>query len=84
MYPNFAVDLRKIGVANQAIIVDNTPPIAGQVLDGSIQGTDLQFTKEYQQVKLLLYLLILIYQAASKFNVNEITFSLHLSIMILV
>ncbi|OPL33535.1 protein jagged-2, partial [Mytilus galloprovincialis] len=43
------MDLRKIGVANQAIIVDNTPPIAGQVLDGSVQGTDLQFTKEYQQ-----------------------------------
>ncbi|VDI54125.1 Hypothetical predicted protein [Mytilus galloprovincialis] len=44
------VDLRKIGVANQAIIVDNTPPIAGQVMDGSEQGTDLQFTKEYQQL----------------------------------
>ncbi|CAC5409208.1 unnamed protein product [Mytilus coruscus] len=44
-----AVDLRKIGVADQALIVDNTPPIAGQVLDGSVQGTDLQFTKEYQK-----------------------------------
>lgn len=45
------VDLRKIGVAAQAIIVDKTPPVPGQVLDGPIQGTDLQFTKDYQSVR---------------------------------
>ena len=47
-----SVDLRKIGAANQAIIVDKTPPIAGQVFDGPLQGQDLQYTKDYQTVSI--------------------------------
>ena len=52
-----SVDLRKIGAADQAIIVDKTPPIAGQVFDGPLQGQDLQYTKDYQTVSIniLLY-----------------------------
>ncbi|XP_076076023.1 uncharacterized protein LOC143046845 [Mytilus galloprovincialis] len=42
------VDLSKIGVADQSIIVDKTPPVAGQVLDGSVLGEDMQFTKDQE------------------------------------
>jgi hypothetical protein len=41
-----------IGAADQAIIVDKTPPIAGQVFDGPLQGQDLQYTKDYQTVSI--------------------------------
>ena len=47
-----SVDLRKIGAADQAIIVDKTPPIVGQVFDGPLQGQDLQYTKDYQTVSI--------------------------------
>ena len=53
-----SVDLRNIGAADQAIIVDKTPPIAGQVFDGPLQGQDLQYTKDYHQtvsINILLY-----------------------------
>ena len=49
MLIDVSVDLRKIGAADQAIIVDKTPPIAGQVFDGPLQGQDLQYTKDYHQ-----------------------------------
>jgi hypothetical protein len=44
-----SVDLRNIGAADQAIIVDKTPPIAGQVFDGPLQGQDLQYTKDFRR-----------------------------------
>ncbi|VDI73733.1 Hypothetical predicted protein, partial [Mytilus galloprovincialis] len=39
------VDLRTIGIADSAIIVDKTPPNAGVVMDGPIYGEDLMYTK---------------------------------------
>ena len=51
----FLVDLSKIGVADQSIIVDKTPPVAGQVLDGSVLGEDMQFTKDQEAVRLFKY-----------------------------
>ncbi|VDI79784.1 Hypothetical predicted protein [Mytilus galloprovincialis] len=41
------VDLRTVAVADQAIIIDNTAPISGQVLDGPVQGIDLNYTKNF-------------------------------------
>ncbi|VDH98959.1 Hypothetical predicted protein [Mytilus galloprovincialis] len=40
------VDLRTIRAADQPIIVDPTPPIAGTVYDGQTYGVDLAFTKD--------------------------------------
>ncbi|XP_052081925.1 uncharacterized protein LOC127719726 isoform X2 [Mytilus californianus] len=40
------VDLRTIKAADQPIIVDPTPPIAGKVYDGQTYDVDLLFTKE--------------------------------------
>jgi hypothetical protein len=39
-----SVDLRKIGAADQAIIVDKTPPIAGQVFDGPLHVAPIRHT----------------------------------------
>ncbi|KAL3873866.1 hypothetical protein ACJMK2_036950, partial [Sinanodonta woodiana] len=44
------VELRTIGHANQAIIVDRTPPIPGVVFDGPIFRTDLMFTMNIKSV----------------------------------
>ncbi|KAK3612537.1 hypothetical protein CHS0354_024514 [Potamilus streckersoni] len=44
------VDLRTEGHADQAIIVDITPPEAGTVYDGPIYKTDLMFTKDKDQI----------------------------------
>ncbi|VDI41391.1 Hypothetical predicted protein [Mytilus galloprovincialis] len=41
------VDLRTIGVADQAIIIDKTPPEPGTVNDGPLYGTDLLYTKNF-------------------------------------
>ncbi|XP_076085507.1 uncharacterized protein LOC143056307 [Mytilus galloprovincialis] len=40
------VDLRTIRAADQPIIVDPTPPVAGNVYDGQSYGVDLAFTKD--------------------------------------
>ncbi|CAG2251012.1 unnamed protein product [Mytilus edulis] len=40
------VDLRTIKAADQPIIIDPTPPIAGKVYDGQTSDVDLLFTKE--------------------------------------
>jgi hypothetical protein len=37
-------------VADKAIILDSTPPIAGTVLDGPVNKVDLTYTKHYEQV----------------------------------
>ncbi|CAC5384518.1 unnamed protein product [Mytilus coruscus] len=42
-----SVDLRTIGVADQAIIIDKTPPEPGTVNDGPLYGTDLLYTKNF-------------------------------------
>lgn len=47
-----AVDLRTIGIADSAIIVDKTPPNAGVVMDGPIYGEDLMYTKYPDRVNL--------------------------------
>ncbi|KAK3612515.1 hypothetical protein CHS0354_024486 [Potamilus streckersoni] len=44
------VDLRTVGHADQAIIVDITPPEVGTVYDGPIYKTDLMFTKDKDQI----------------------------------
>ena len=50
---SFKVDLRTIGVADQPIIIDKSPPVAGQVFDGPLLGVDLVYTKDYDSVSLL-------------------------------
>lgn len=52
MFKHFSVDLRTVAVADQAIIIDNTAPISGQVLDGPVQGIDLNYTKNFLTVSL--------------------------------
>ncbi len=46
----FTVDLRTIGVADTPIVVDFSPPIAGEIFDGPIYGEDLKYTKGRKQV----------------------------------
>ena len=53
MHFSFKVDLRTIGVADQPIIIDKSPPVAGQVFDGPLLGVDLVYTKDYDSVSLL-------------------------------
>lgn len=45
-----AVDLRSVIVADYPILVDRSPPIAGEVFDGDFLGHDIMFTKERKQV----------------------------------
>ena len=45
------VDLAKVGVADQPIMVDITPPFAGIVNDGATFKTDQQFSKDADQVQ---------------------------------
>jgi hypothetical protein len=52
-----SVDLRAIKSADDYIIVDRTPPIAGQVYDGSVLGVDQSFTNVNSSVSSLSYLL---------------------------
>lgn len=47
------MDLRTKRVADAPIIVDKSPPIAGHVYDGPLYKTDLMYTKDSEQVKLL-------------------------------
>jgi len=42
--------LRTIGIADQAIIIDKTPPVNGTVNDGPLYGTDLLYTKDFDSV----------------------------------
>ena len=39
-----------VGVANQALLVDESGPFAGVVYDGSVYQTDLEFSKDDSQV----------------------------------
>ena len=50
-----SVDLRAIKSADDYIIVDRTPPIAGQVYDGSVLGVDQSFTNVNSSVSTLSY-----------------------------
>lgn len=52
-YNFVSVDLRTKRVADAPIIVDKSPPIAGHVYDGPLYKTDLMYTKDSEQVKLL-------------------------------
>ncbi|XP_066275501.1 uncharacterized protein [Branchiostoma lanceolatum] len=38
------VDLREVGHADQPVLVDTSPPVAGILYDGSVHGHDLTFT----------------------------------------
>eukprot|EP00058_Branchiostoma_floridae_P003025 XP_002588513.1 hypothetical protein BRAFLDRAFT_79466 [Branchiostoma floridae] len=40
------VDLREVGHADQPVLVDTSPPIAGTLYDGSVHGHDLNFTSD--------------------------------------
>ncbi|XP_066289112.1 uncharacterized protein [Branchiostoma lanceolatum] len=40
------VDLREVGHADQPVLVDTSPPIAGILYDGSLYGHDLNFTSD--------------------------------------
>ena len=42
--------MRTIGIADQAIIIDKTPPVSGTVNDGPLYGTDLLYTKDFDSV----------------------------------
>ncbi|CAH1250560.1 FAT1 [Branchiostoma lanceolatum] len=44
------VDLRGMGVAESPIVMDNTPPIAGNLFDGSQYGRDMNWTMEQNEV----------------------------------
>ena len=48
-----AVDLRTIDHADEPILVDDSPPIAGDLFDGPYAGRDLVFTKDKNEVFLL-------------------------------
>jgi hypothetical protein len=45
------VDLRTIKAADQPLIVDPTPPIAGHVYDGHFYSVDLLYTKDADSVR---------------------------------
>ena len=45
-----SVLLSTVKAADQAIIVDSTPPIAGKVNDGPLYKTDLVYSKDSHQV----------------------------------
>lgn len=47
------MDLRTIRAADRPIIVDPTPPIAGNVYDGQTYGVDLAFAKFPDKVNYL-------------------------------
>ncbi|XP_053400990.1 uncharacterized protein LOC123541000 [Mercenaria mercenaria] len=49
------VELHSVGRADQAIIVDASPPLAGTVYDGPLFKDDLQFTKYSKQICLNWY-----------------------------
>ncbi|KAI8516746.1 hypothetical protein Bbelb_053270, partial [Branchiostoma belcheri] len=40
------VDLREVGHAEEPVLVDTSPPIAGVLYDGSVHGHDLNFTSD--------------------------------------
>ncbi|XP_078695733.1 uncharacterized protein LOC144924478 [Branchiostoma floridae x Branchiostoma belcheri] len=40
------VDLREVGHAEEPVLVDTSPPIAGLLYDGSVHGHDLNFTSD--------------------------------------
>ncbi|XP_038062441.1 uncharacterized protein LOC119732930 [Patiria miniata] len=44
------VDLRTIDHADEPILVDDTPPIAGDLFDGPYAGKDLVFTKDRNEI----------------------------------
>ena len=44
------VDLRTVEHADEPILVDDTPPIAGDLFDGPYAGRDLAFTKDRNEV----------------------------------
>ena len=44
------VDLRTVEHADEPLLVDDTPPIAGDLFDGPYAGRDLAFTKDRNEV----------------------------------
>ena len=44
------VNLTEVGTADKPILVDTTPPIAGELYDGWIHGKDMFFTGERHRV----------------------------------
>ncbi|XP_033637389.1 uncharacterized protein LOC117298318 isoform X2 [Asterias rubens] len=44
------VDLRTVEHADEPLLVDDTPPIAGDLLDGPYAGRDLVFTKDRNEI----------------------------------
>ena len=50
-----AVDLRSVDHADEPILVDDTPPMAGDLFDGPYLGRDLEFGKDRNKVKRFVY-----------------------------
>jgi hypothetical protein len=47
---SLTVDLRTIGISDSPIIVDQSPPVAGQVYDGQTAGIDMAYMKDNNKV----------------------------------
>ena len=52
-FPLSPVDLRTIDHADEPILVDDSPPIAGDLFDGPYSRRDLMFTKDRNEVNFI-------------------------------